>query len=315
MNCTDVFADIGNVNLFNGEELLHADRLEPQPTELTYKDNYGTARRHHLDTCMKATGQEEEADIAIFCIENQSEVSNIMPVRDMGYLYSAYNEQIRQIRQENERNGRYYSTAGIDKEQKLTPVISIILYYGSEKWDGPEKLSDMLSIPEKWKEKLSPWIAEHPIHVINLTEQDESVRAKYKSDFRHVADYFACLGDADKIRKFAHEKNRVVRHPEEYLDMLAAFSGKKQFGDIKRNVLYNIENWEEGVKMDDFFDILENMAREEGKQEIIRKMLGKGKTPEQINELIEEPLEYIYQVREQMPQSAGQDIAYGTDGD
>lgn len=166
LNCTDVFADIGNVNLFRGEELLSADSLEPQPTELTYKDNHGTMRGHQLDTRMKAT--EQEMDIAIFCMENQSEVSQVMPVRDMGYQYSNYNEQIRQIQKKNENEGIYYTVSGIGKSQKLIPVISIILYYGTEEWDGPEKLSDMFSIPEKWKEKLSPWIAEHPIHVVNI---------------------------------------------------------------------------------------------------------------------------------------------------
>lgn len=274
LNCTDVFADIGNVNLFHGEELLSADGLEPQPTELTYKDNFGTMRHHFLDTRMKA--KEQDTDIAIFCIENQSEASNIMPVRDMGYLYSNYNEQIRKIRQINERSDIYYPIAGIGNGQKLTPVITLILYYGSKKWDGPEKLSDMLAIPEKWRDKLSPWIADHPIRIINLTDQDESVRAKYKSDFRHVVDFFACLGNSEKLWKYVHEENRIVRHPEEYLDLMAAISGERRFAEMKDNILKNTNAGKEGMKMDGFFDLLEKMAKEDGIKEGMAKGISQG---------------------------------------
>lgn len=274
LNCADVFADIGNVNLFNGEELLCADGLELQPTELTYKNNFGIMHHHFLDTRMKA--KEQDTDIAIFCIENQNEVSNIMPVRDMGYLYSNYNEQLRQIRQKNERNNTHYPIAGIGSDQKLTPVISLILYYGNKKWSGPEKLSDMLAIPEKWRDKLLPWITEHPIHVINLKEQDESVRAKYKSDFRHVVDFFACLKDSDKIQEYVHDKNRVVHHPEEYLDLMAAISGERRFTEIKENILKKIIVGKEGIKMDGFFDLLEKTAKEDGIKQGISQGMSQG---------------------------------------
>lgn len=205
LNCPDVFADISNVNLFEGEVLLEPDKLEPMPTELIYKDDYGRMRHHYLDTRMKVT--EDEADIAIFCVENQSGVCNIMPVRDMGYLYTNYNdtnynEQIREIQRNG--GGRQYfpATEGIHRNQKLTPVISLVLYYGQEPWNGPEKLSDMLSLPEAWEEKLGPLVTEHPVRIVHLVAQDEETRIKYKSDFRHIVDYLACMGDREKCREY-----------------------------------------------------------------------------------------------------------------
>lgn len=303
------------MNLFNGENLLCAEKLEQRPTELNYKDNYGTIRHHFLDTRMKA--KEQQTDIAIFCIENQDEVSNIMPVRDLGYLYSNYSEQLRRIRQENENKG-YYSLTGVGDEQKLTPVISLILYYGSEKWDGPEKLSDMLTIPEKWRDRLSPWIAEHPIHVINLAKQEEALRAKYQSDFRHIVDFLACAGDRDKIKAYIQDKNRVIRHPEEYLDMMAVFSSKRGFSQIKENVLKKQDKRKGGddmTAMDVVLDEIEKMGMEkgmaqgisqgisQGKREIICNLLTYGQPPEQISKYANEPVEYIYQIKKEMMES------------
>ena len=314
LNCPDVFADISNVNLFDGEDLLHPEELEPLPTELTYKDNYGVIRHHYLDTRMKAA--EHQTDIAVFCVENQSGASNIMPVRDMGYLYSNYTEQIRQMQREN-RDGckeRFPVTEGIRRDKKLTPVISLVLYYGQEPWDGPEKLSDLLSVSENWKEKLSPLITDHPIRIIHLAGQDKKTRQKYKSDFRHIVDYLACAADKEERQKYIYDESRKIRHPEEYLDMMAAFSNDTRFARIKETVLSKKKEGEESVTMFSIAEELENKGMEkgkkEGRKEVICNMLLDEQSPEMISKYTKEPLEYIYQVKEEMLQFVREEIAY-----
>ena len=324
LNCPDVFSDIGNVNLFMGEELICPEELEQMPTELIYKDNYGTMRHHYLDTRMKA--KKHQTDIAVFCIENQSGVSNIMPVRDMGYLYSNYNEQVRKLQKEAEQKGSAPAVKGIADGQKLTPVISIVLYYGRDKWTGPEKLSDLLALPEEWKERLGPLVADHAVRIVSLAEQDEETRGKYKSDFRHIVDYLACAGDREQCRRYIWDKNREIRHPEEYLDMMAAFSSDRQFASIKENVLRRMEQGEESVTMYSIAEELESIGKEKGREEgikegikegvkkgikegiglksreIIQNMLSDDQPPELISKYTKEPLEYVYQIKREMPE-------------
>ena len=310
LNCPDVFADISNVNLFDGEDLLHPEELEPLPTELTYKDNYGVMRHHYLDTRMKAA--EHQTDIAVFCVENQSRVSNIMPVRDMGYLYSNYTEQIRQIQrgEQNKEKGSFSVIEGIQRDQKLTPVISLVLYYGQEPWDGPEKLSDLLSVPENWKEILSPLITDHPIRIIYLAGQDEKTRQKYKSDFRHIVDYLACAANKEESQKYIYDESREIRHPEEYLDMMAAFSNDTRFARIKETILKKRQEGEESVTMFSIAEELEKRGMEKGRKEVICNMLLDEQSPELISKYTEEPLEYIYQVKQEMLQFAREETAY-----
>ena len=322
LNCPDVFSDIANVNLFDGEELLGPDELEQMPTELIYKDNYGVMSHHYLDTRMKVT--EHQADIAIFCIENQSGVSNIMPVRDMGYLYSNYNEQIKRIRSENEGKGIHHITEGIGKEQKLIPVVSLVLYYGQEPWNGPEKLSDMMSVPESWEKKLGPLIEDHSVRIVHLASQDKKTRGMYRSDFRHIVDFLACVGDRRKYQEYIQDKDREICHPEEYLDMLAVFSNDTRFTKIKENVLKRRKEGKERVTM--YFSIndeLENIGRQkgmaegkkEGKKEVICNMLSDNQSPELISKYTKEPLEYIYQVQQEMVQFAREETVYETASD
>ena len=324
LNCPDVFADITNVNLFDGEDLLQPEELSVMPTELVYKDNYGTMRHHYLDTRMKA--EEHQTDIAVFCIENQSGVSNIMPVRDMGYLYSNYSEQIREVQRKDGKKKEFPVTEGIDRDQKLIPVISLVLYYGQEPWNGPEKLSDLLSVPEDWQEKLEPLITDHPVRIIHLAAQDEETRAKYKSDFRHIADYLACAGDREESWQYISDESREICHPEEYLDMMAAFSNDARFARIKATVLSKRNEGEGRVTMFSIVDELENIGRQKGVKEgmekgaseksrkIICTMLRDEQSPELISKYTEEPVEYVYQVKQEMLQYAKEEAGYHAGG-
>lgn len=297
LSCPDVFADIGNVNLFDGERIIHPEELEKLPTETIYRDNYGRLRHHYLDTRMKA--KDHGTDI-IVCMENQSGVSNIMPVRDMGYLYSGYSEQIRDIRKNDEKKGVHHIVEEIGKGQRLTPVISMILYYGKEKWTEPDRLSDMLEMPDSGKTKLRELIADHKIRVVHLAGQDEKTRAKYKSDFRHIVDYLACAEDKEKCRRFMQDGGRIICHPEEYLDMMEVLTSDKRFEKIKESVLKKRTTEKEEVTMFSIAEELENQGIEKKSREIIRNMLADGQPPELISKYTQEPLTYIYEVKGEM---------------
>lgn len=123
----------------------------------------------------------------------------------MGYLYSGYSEQIRRIKDENELAGMSNYAKVIGDSQKLTPVISLVLYYGIKEWTGPENLMDMLNISQEWKADLEPLIGNHRIKLVYLAGQSDEKRKEYKSDFRHIVDYlvFAKRKDSRLLREMA----------------------------------------------------------------------------------------------------------------
>ena len=53
MNYPDVFADIGNVNLFSGRVILRPEELEPLPTELIGKPDGKRLIENRLDSRMR----------------------------------------------------------------------------------------------------------------------------------------------------------------------------------------------------------------------------------------------------------------------
>ena len=266
LKCRDVFSDICNVNLFGEEGTLSPEQLELMPTETIYHGSDGNLREHRMDVRMKHKGSK--TDIAVFCMENQSGTCNTMPVRDMGYLYSGYNEQIQRIRVDNAGKGLYYFGRELGDDQKLVPVISLILYYGIEDWTGPVSLMDILEIPEEWRDKLEPLIADHSIRVIHLAAQDEETRKKYRSDFRHVVDYLAYVRakDKKKLKEYMKDKGRKVVHPREYLDMMYAFTSDKRYREIAENLIKRGKEKEE-TDMCIMLDMLEESGVKKGRRE------------------------------------------------
>ena len=234
MNYPDVFADIGNVNLFSGKTVLHSGELQPLPTELIGRPDGKGLVENRLDTRMRY--MKGGTEIAILCAENQSDICNAMPVRDMGYQYVNYLEQVKKIQVKEKVEGKKLFTKWLPDGTKLKPVITFVLNYSGKKWESPLSLKDMLEIPEEQRELWEPWITDHPIHVIDLAEQDEETRKKYHSDFRHIVDYLACKGDKEKLKKFRQDETRIVTHPEEFLDMLDAFAGTRNYRAVKRTL-------------------------------------------------------------------------------
>ena len=160
MNYPDVFADIGNVNLFCGETVLHPAELEPLPTELIGKPDGKGLVENRLDSRMRYT--KGGTEIGILCAENQSDICNVMPVRDM--------------------------------------------------------------------------------------------------------DYLACKGDKEKLKKFRRDETRIVTHPEEFLDMLDAFAGTRNYRAVKRT-LEKQKKEGEPEKMCVLYDMVFGEGLQEGRQE------------------------------------------------
>ena len=92
----DVFSDIVNVNLFGGRHYISANELSREPGELITKSSSDNKLKQlQMDVPMKCNKKYNTRFFV--CLENQSDINNIMPVRDMGYQHAKYMEQVRTI--------------------------------------------------------------------------------------------------------------------------------------------------------------------------------------------------------------------------
>lgn len=155
-----VFADAFNYLIFNGKKVIQPEQLqELDTTELVQliakgKNNKNESVQKYRDI-LKATVimEDENADYLLLGIENQTEIHYAMPVRNMIYDALQYGNQVAAIAAQNVKEKKAPTRAeflsGFYKADKLRPVITLVLHFGADPWDGATSLHEMMDFP--WK--------------------------------------------------------------------------------------------------------------------------------------------------------------------
>ncbi len=163
-----VFADLINLYVYQGEPVILAEGLISEK-ETTYPlDAQGKRRELRSDICKKyQNGQSYQ----LFCLENESKVSYTMPVRMMNYEASRYAEQLRELAASHEKK-QYPNwsalSSGFLPNDRLNPVISFVLYWKRDCWNGSRSLLEMMDLPED--DRLHPFLKDYQMNLINMYE-------------------------------------------------------------------------------------------------------------------------------------------------
>ena len=203
----DVFADILNTLLFR-KDLILPSLLEAGPSESVYKAAEKNLRGQYRDTFKyyKKAG----IILAGFGMENETEEEGDMPIRVMGYDYSAYRAQI-------------------DKGSARYPVITIVLNFSDKKWSKPVHLKDILEIPEGMEE----FVQDYKIIVFDISFLPDETINNFKSTFKHVAHFFKNKRMLNNYQPLDEE----IEHLEAFLDLLKVFTGDKKYEEIKYSLI------------------------------------------------------------------------------
>ena len=168
----DVFSDIINALLYNGNQVLNPDSLTNVTVHSQYKDE--KERLHEQERDVAKVWKDNNVQIALFGIENQSSVEKYLPLRVIGYDGASYKDMYRKYTEEN---------AG---KNALAPVITIVLYFGSKRWSTGKNLAGLLSVPDELKN----YFNDYKINVVEVSWLSEDQIQLFKSDFKIVANFF-----------------------------------------------------------------------------------------------------------------------------
>ena len=238
----DVFADIINGLLFGGEQEIKPEDLENTTVHAQYKAE--DDKVHELERDIAKYWKEEKVELAICGIENQSTVEKHMPFRIIGYDGSAYRNQLQQER------------------RKMLPVVTIVLYFGTDRqWNSRKKIKELMEIPKC----LDRYVNDYQMHVFEVAWLTEEQISHFRSDFKVVANFFV---QKRKNRDYIPDDPTEIRHVDEVLKLLKVMTGDRRYEEIFRK--------KKGVRsMCDVAERLEKMGiakgieigRSEGKME------------------------------------------------
>lgn len=179
-----VFADICNGFLFNGSQIIQPEDLRAvSPVPASFSDG-GTQTQERSISKMWAKGNIK---ISLICIENQTNYDPDMPILILDYDGADYESQADRLTSGNLDNAY--------------PVISLVLYFGTEhKWEAPTSLYECLgtNLPELFK----PFVSDYKINVFNVAFLKDEEIARFRSDFRLVAEHYGRLRQQKQEHSF-----------------------------------------------------------------------------------------------------------------
>ena len=274
----DVFADIVNVLLFKGEQVINEKDLEADTTKSMFKAD---GKIHEQERDVSKFWKNGEIRISILGIENQTAQDSDMPLRVISYDGASYKQQL------------------LDKKQKKRyPVATLVLYFGTEeKWSKAKHLYDCFEVPVK----LKPFVNDYKINVFNIAFLSPKTISMFKSDFKIVAEYFRTRRLNQKY-KGSKEK---LKHANETLKMFSALTGDDSFEKV-----YNEGNFKKGgITMCDVVERIRNDGRTEGRTEeqeriIMNLIESNAGTIEQIAAWVKLPVKEVQKIAKNVPVNA-----------
>ena len=235
----DVFADIINGLIFNGEQRILPESLENTQVHSQYKAEDGKV--HELERDVAKYWKDKKVELAICVIENQSSVEKNMPFRIIGYDGASYRSQL------------------LEKRKEILPVMTIVLYFGTNRhWYGKKNIKGLMKIPEE----LNDYINDYEMKVFEIAWLTEAEIDRFHSDFKIVANFFV---QKRKNKNYIPDDPTEIRHVDEVLKLLQVMTGDERY--------QMIFNRKKGVhSMCDVAERLEKMGIEKG----LKQGIGEG---------------------------------------
>ena len=230
----DVFADIINVLIYDGKQVVKPEELRTTNVQSQYKASDDVLHEEERDILKEWTKGKDYK--VFFGIENQTTKDRKMPLRVIAYDGASYRSQM------------------LKKNQKdFCKVITLVLHFGNRRWEGDKELQEIIKKQSGEEE----WFQNYKLNVVDIAYLTEKQIKMFRSDFGIIADYFVKRRKGYK----AIENHQPIKHVDEMLKFM------KIFAEDNRFLKLNVKKDEKGeVTMCTILDAVEQKGINKGKK-------------------------------------------------
>lgn len=194
----EIFADLVNGVLYQGRRVVRPEDLREQDGELRSLSE-GKAKKTIRDKVRLWKG----TILAVFVVENQTKVDYHMVIRAMLSESMAYDKQWKkrkdQLASGKEKLSSDEFISGMRKKDKFIPVITIVVYYGTEKpWDGARTLYELLDA-EGYEKEVFPFITNYQLNVFDYHDYDSF--EQFHTELQTVFEFLRYSNDGRLLKK------------------------------------------------------------------------------------------------------------------
>lgn len=231
------FADLFNFKLYGGRQQIRPEDLKPFDSAeviAPYGDKTGQPiQRFRDNVSIWASMQDDHSAYIILGIESQANIHYAMPVRNMLYDSVNYAWQVRQAaasyrnnrthdqNKDKQQNNIKLNSAeflsGFRKEDRLMPVITVVVLLNADEWDGPRSIHEMLSIHDR---TLLHYIPDYHINLVAPADLLEGEYHKFHTSLGPVLEYIRVSRDKKKLDELLQKDPRYSRMERESADLI-----------------------------------------------------------------------------------------------
>lgn len=250
----DVFAEVFNKLVFYGTGLvIREDELEDVRPGTLYEPSSDYEVREQERDVVKFW-RREGVILSLLGLENQTRIDKYMMLRVMGYEGADYRYQLIQ-REEDIAEARRQGNRELAerlRKRKCYPVITVVLYYGKQRWKKYKSLYECLELPEG----LRGVVEDRHLNVIEMCCLSDNEEAKLDRDLLAVVDM---LKQMNSTGKYIPKHVEGIRHIEAVILMARALSRHKEDFTDMVNRLYELKA--EGKENIQLFDLVEAVRK------------------------------------------------------
>lgn len=262
---------------------------EPMGKKDTKAKEYLADNERFADLCNVVLFDGEQ----VIRAENQAEIHYAMPVKSALYDVLNYGSQVKELAKKHKEAGDQGSggefLSGFHRDDWLTPVITITVYWGSDEWDAPRSLHEMFG---QFDERLKSFIPDYRINLIVPGEMENF--DKFQTELGSVLEAIKVSADKNSMGKLFREDKRFSAMSNESVEAINTFVGTNITVNKQEGVTDVNKEWE------DWISSKQAEGRTEERRKTIRRMLSKDRTPEEIADLCGYDLAEIEAVEKEM---------------
>ena len=255
-----VFADIFNYYIYGGRQVI-------LPEQLTERDSTKIALPYGADGAvvpvqkfrdvqkLYAAMTDGKMEYVLYGVENQAEIHYAMPVKNnlydaleyagqVGEAAKSHRKEMKRKKEEGEASaeeggktpsaGEFLS--GFWVEDRLIPSITVTIFFGSEEWDGPLSLFEMMDVSDP---DVLACMDNYHVRLIAPAQMTDEEIMKFQSSLREVMLFI----------KYSKDKENLSR---------VLVTNEKRFRELERraaDVIETITN--SGIKYDESEEVVD----------------------------------------------------------
>lgn len=198
------FADAFNYAAFGGERVVRPEGLRQIDSAVVTALPGGedVERRRDVARLWQAM-VDDRAAYALLGIESQADVHYAMPVRCMLYDALSYAGQVDALGRARRREGGGRRTgaeflSGMGADDRLLPVVTLVVHFGAGPWDGELSLHGMLGDRD---ERLLALVPDYRVNIISPALMDGQDFRRFETELGLVLEYIKYSGDKERLRR------------------------------------------------------------------------------------------------------------------